>query len=176
MAGEKLCVYRRGGYSVALRAGRRFRHFGNEVFRRDALIAGIKVPEYLSRQPGKIHLLVPNRGTGGNAVTLYADFNPGGRRLTTKEAYLGAAGLSAGSYGESPMSTTGISWSRSVRCMSAASLSGAAFPSDFRRKSTAEICCAAGSRTRSFAGTCTAVFRQTGKQRRQGRRTACLAL
>lgn len=42
---------------------------------------------YLCRQPDNATFWCHNCGTGGNAVTLYADFNPGGRRLTTREAF-----------------------------------------------------------------------------------------
>lgn len=43
---------------------------------------------YLSRNPGNATFWCHNCGTGGNAVTLYADFNPSRRKMTTKEAFL----------------------------------------------------------------------------------------
>ncbi len=42
---------------------------------------------YLCSRPDTAAFWCHNCGTGGNAVTLYADFNPGGRRLTTREAF-----------------------------------------------------------------------------------------
>ena len=60
----------------------------NEVQARCPYCGDYKYRMYLSRQPEKSTFWCHNCGTGGNAVTLYADFNPGGRRLTTKEAYL----------------------------------------------------------------------------------------
>lgn len=42
---------------------------------------------YLSNQPENATFWCHNCGTGGNAVTLYADFNPYRKRMTTKEAF-----------------------------------------------------------------------------------------
>lgn len=42
---------------------------------------------YLSRRLDKATFWCHNCGTGGNAVTLYADFNPSGRKLSNAEAY-----------------------------------------------------------------------------------------
>ena len=42
---------------------------------------------YLSRKPDNSAFWCHNCGATGNAVTLYADFNPQGRRLTNYEAY-----------------------------------------------------------------------------------------
>ena len=43
---------------------------------------------YMSRKADNATFWCHNCGTGGNAVTLYADFNPGMKRLSTKEAFL----------------------------------------------------------------------------------------
>ena len=59
-----------------------------EVQARCPYCGDYKYRMYLSRQPDNATYWCHNCGTGGNAVTLYADFNPGHRRLTTKEAYL----------------------------------------------------------------------------------------
>ena len=72
-------------------------------YRRDDPYCGdYKYRMYLSRQPEKSTFWCHNCGTGGNAVTLYADFNPGGRRLTTKEAYLELLNHPRVHTGESP--------------------------------------------------------------------------
>ena len=42
---------------------------------------------YLSHRMENATFWCHNCGTGGNAVTLYADFNPEGRRLSNAEAY-----------------------------------------------------------------------------------------
>ena len=42
---------------------------------------------YLSREPENATFWCHNCGTGGNAVTLYADFNPERRRMKTREAF-----------------------------------------------------------------------------------------
>lgn len=58
-----------------------------EVQARCPYCGDYKYRMYLSRQPEKSTFWCHNCGTGGNAVTLYADFNPGHRRMTNKEAY-----------------------------------------------------------------------------------------
>ncbi len=45
---------------------------------------------------------MPNCGTGGNAVTLYAEFQPRRAEADDQGSHLGASEPSAGSYGESP--------------------------------------------------------------------------
>ena len=134
----------------------------NEVQARCPYCGDYKYRMYLSRQPEKSTFWCHNCGTGGNAVTLYADFNPGGRRLTTKEAYLELLDHPQVHTGESPYEHDRYIpepirplHERSQIYLELLSLLTL-------EKSTAKICCAAGSRTRSFAGTCTAVFRQTG--------------
>ena len=74
----------------------------NEVQARCPYCGDYKYRMYLSRQPEKSTFWCHNCGTGGNAVTLYADFNPGGRRLTTKEAYLELLNHPRVHTGESP--------------------------------------------------------------------------
>lgn len=100
----------------------------NEVQARYPYCGDYKYRMYLSRQPEKSTFWCHNCGTGGNAVTLYADFNPGGRRLTTKEAYLELLDHPQVHTGNPLMSTTGISRSRSVRCTSAAKSIWSCFP------------------------------------------------
>lgn len=58
-----------------------------EVQARCPYCGDYKYRMYLSRQPENATFWCHNCGTGGNAVTLYADFNPERRRLTTREAY-----------------------------------------------------------------------------------------
>lgn len=60
----------------------------NEVQARCPYCGDYKYRMYLSSQPQKATFWCHNCGTGGNAVTLYADFNPQRRRLTNKEAYV----------------------------------------------------------------------------------------
>ena len=59
-----------------------------EVQARCPYCGDYKYRMYLSRQTDNATFWCHNCGTGGNAVTLYADFNPGGRRMTTREAFL----------------------------------------------------------------------------------------
>ena len=106
----------------------------NEVQARCPYCGDYKYRMYLSRQPEKSTFWCHNCGTGGNAVTLYADFNPGGRRLTTKEAYLELLNHPRFIRGNPLMITTGISRSRSVLCTNAAKSIWSCFPFDFRRK------------------------------------------
>lgn len=58
-----------------------------EVQARCPYCGDYKYRMYLSRNPDKAVFWCHNCGTGGNAVTLYADFNPDRRRMTTKEAF-----------------------------------------------------------------------------------------
>lgn len=59
----------------------------DEVQARCPYCSDYKYRMYLSRDPENATFWCHNCGTGGNAVTLYADFNPGRRRMTTKEAF-----------------------------------------------------------------------------------------
>lgn len=59
----------------------------DEVQARCPYCEDYKYRMYLSSQPENATFWCHNCGTGGNAVTLYADFNPERRRLTTREAY-----------------------------------------------------------------------------------------
>ena len=58
-----------------------------EVLARCPYCNDYKYRMYLSRQPGNATFWCHNCGTGGNAVTLYADHNPSGQKLTGAEAY-----------------------------------------------------------------------------------------
>ena len=58
-----------------------------EVQARCPYCGDYKYRMYLSRQPDNATFWCHNCGTGGNAVTLYADFNPSRQRMTTREAY-----------------------------------------------------------------------------------------
>lgn len=58
-----------------------------EVQARCPYCGDYKYRMYLSHRMGNATFWCHNCGTGGNAVTLYADFNPEGRRLSTAEAY-----------------------------------------------------------------------------------------
>lgn len=60
----------------------------DEVQARCPYCGDYKYRMYLSRNPENATFWCHNCGTGGNAVTLYADFNPGHRRLSTKEAFI----------------------------------------------------------------------------------------
>ncbi len=59
----------------------------DEVQARCPYCGDYKYRMYLSHDPENATFWCHNCGTGGNAVTLYADFNPGRQRMTTKEAY-----------------------------------------------------------------------------------------
>ncbi len=58
-----------------------------EVQARCPYCGDYKYRMYLSRKADNAAFWCHNCGTGGNAVTLYANFNPSGRRLSTKEAF-----------------------------------------------------------------------------------------
>ena len=58
-----------------------------EVQARCPYCGDYKYRMYLSRHPDNATFWCHNCGVGGNAVNLYADFNPSGRRMSTKEAY-----------------------------------------------------------------------------------------
>ena len=60
----------------------------DEVQARCPYCGDYKYRMYLSSQPDNANFWCHNCGTGGNAVTLYADFNPERRRLTNKEAFI----------------------------------------------------------------------------------------
>ena len=60
----------------------------DEVQARCPYCGDYKYRMYLSSQPDNATFWCHNCGTGGNAVTLYADFNPERRRLTNKEAFI----------------------------------------------------------------------------------------
>lgn len=60
----------------------------DEVQARCPYCGDYKYRMYLSRNPENATFWCHNCGTGGNAVTLYADFNPGHRRISTKEAFI----------------------------------------------------------------------------------------
>lgn len=59
----------------------------DEVQARCPYCGDYKYRMYLSSQPENSTFWCHNCGTGGNAVTLYADFNPQGKRISTREAY-----------------------------------------------------------------------------------------
>ena len=58
-----------------------------EVQARCPYCGDYKYRMYLSHTPDNATFWCHNCGTGGNAITLYADFNPEGQRLTNAEAY-----------------------------------------------------------------------------------------
>lgn len=58
-----------------------------EVQARCPYCGDYKYRMYLSHRMDNATFWCHNCGTTGNAVTLYADFNPEGRRLTNAEAY-----------------------------------------------------------------------------------------
>lgn len=74
----------------------------DEVQSRCPYCGDYKYRMYLSRNPENATFWCHNCGTGGNAVTLYADFNPGHRRLSTKEAFLELMSEPQVHTGESP--------------------------------------------------------------------------
>ena len=59
----------------------------DEVQARCPYCQDYKYRMYLSRDPANPTWFCHNCSTSGNAVTLYADWNPSGRRLTTKQAF-----------------------------------------------------------------------------------------
>lgn len=59
----------------------------DEVQARCPYCGDYKYRMYLSRESENATFWCHNCGTGGNAVTLYANFNPDRRRMTTKEAF-----------------------------------------------------------------------------------------
>lgn len=74
----------------------------DEVQARCPYCGDYKYRMYLSRNSENATFWCHNCGTGGNAVTLYADFNPGRRRLTTKEAFMKLMNEPQVHTGESP--------------------------------------------------------------------------
>lgn len=60
----------------------------SEVQARCPYCGDYKYRMYLSNQRDSATFWCHNCGTGGNAVTLYADFNPEGKRMSTKEAFI----------------------------------------------------------------------------------------
>lgn len=59
----------------------------DEVQARCPYCGDYKYRMYLSRKHDNATFWCHNCGTGGNAITLYTDFNPAGKRLTTWQAY-----------------------------------------------------------------------------------------